>query len=740
MNVRSFLLSTFVICLLSSSLSAQRSLVESRLDHESLRATSIVMNEHELVRWPETRMNTGVQGMMTVDATAMVSLERAAHAVVHGFPVDASTAATVTLTRVRPVADGRTIVVLGSDRGDRRIALPSVVCFRGAIDGEPRSRVFLALIRDEMVGFVEHGDGVRWIIGPANAAATRDVETDTAADDASMLRPHTIVSEATFPHELRDLISNCAAERTPGYHYGLKAPAGAASSDSALLELRVAVEADNEYYRRTGGTPERAVGYTIALFSMVSSIFEDEVGVTIHLPWIKVWATQDPYQVAGNGYALWGKVPAYWKQNYDTVERDIAHVMTASDWGGGGIGFRGEGIDGGSPAICSREYGYSMTSPRGVLNYPTFAFTYDVYIVAHELGHNFGARHTHDCWWGPALDTCLTKDDSTFGMGDACYSRPIVPLPSSGSIMSYCMGINQKSNGGTFEAWKVDLDFTPRVAAVMRREIDMVACRHTPPQPEVILTSPRGRMRLRGDTTIDITWRSIGISQLDLEYSLDSGATWRAIADAVPVQPETYRWHVPLMCSRSVLVRISDRTDSTLADTSLIAFDVESVAPKPTITQTGDTLIASLAERYQWTRDDGEIPGATERTHVARRSGDYVVRVETDLRCSAVSDAVHVSVAGVGDVEDRGAALELSVSSMPDGSCGIRVRAPRTQRATITLVDGLGRVLRTVHEGVIGTAPLDVLTPADGLPTGVYYVVLRSGCSVVVRKWLFAGK
>ena len=91
-------------------------------------------------------------------------------------------------------------------------------------------------------------------------------------------------------------------------------------------------------------------------------------------------------------------------------------------------------------------FAFSRTLNTNIAPIPTYSW--DVNVFSHEMGHNFGSRHTHNCIWNgnsTQIDDCGNVHGS--GTPGSCYDsqNPIIPS-GGGTIMSYChndnVGIN----------------------------------------------------------------------------------------------------------------------------------------------------------------------------------------------------------------------------------------------------------------------------------------------------------
>ncbi|HET6402388.1 MAG TPA: M12 family metallo-peptidase [Candidatus Kapabacteria bacterium] len=583
-----------------------------------------------------------------VDGAALAkALAVGGHIQITEFPGGAGDLVTLDLKSAHSPIDSTTQFWIGSSEGARRYTPPAFSAFRGKVLGEPDSRVFLTTFAGKLLVTITRESGVTYDFGPAK---------NSEVPGAHILIPENSLFAYGQFHALNCIAGDIpqpnapepAAELLKKYRSNGSGALGTLSH-SQLLQVDIAVEADSAFYYAAGNDTNLVLGYIASLFAMSSSIYEDEVNITWHLTWVKLWPKDDPYNVKGNAYGLIDTVPKYWRAHYANVPRDLAHVLTSVSNGGGGYGYY---------SICDTNWSYSMSSPQTGHQYPTFAFTYDAYIIAHEVGHNFSLVHTEECYWDPPLDTCFTKDDTIWGLqlGDACDKLPIHPKPNPGSIMSYCANANYAIHHDSIQYFQLRMTFTPKVDSVLRLHAEQSACIQPPVDKTLILLSPRGSETYPGDTTITIQWTYANLDSVTLEYSPD-GSSWNTIAQGLPASTGSHQWIVPNIASSNMLVRAIDAADPALADTSLLFF----------------TVTPSSAVTAPESEDGFQLSPNPARDYLTLTGGTVGERIAYSI----------VNIEGVnilsGTAVTAAPVLRIDLPSMADGTYYLRLTSPITR-------------------------------------------------------------
>ena len=90
----------------------------------------------------------------------------------------------------------------------------------------------------------------------------------------------------------------------------------------------------------------------------------------------------------------------------------------------------------------------------------------------------------------------------------------------------------------------------------------------------VALTSPVGGESVLPGTTIRITWNSLGVDSVRLEYTTNAGGTWSVIQSLVVGTPKQFDWTIPNTPSRTCMVRVAAANDPGVSDTSRVPFEI----------------------------------------------------------------------------------------------------------------------------------------------------------------------
>lgn len=259
------------------------------------------------------------------------------------------------------------------------------------------------------------------------------------------------------------------------------------NTNVACRAVEVYVEADNSIFTAQSSDIPTTTNFVNALFAQVAVLYSNE-NLAIQISELKIWNTADPYVSTTNTSTM---LNAFGTQVGNTFNGDIAHLVSARSVGGGRAGL---------DVLCNKGKGVSGNITGSVTNVPTYSW--NVMVVSHEIGHNFGSPHTQSCSWpGGPIDNCVAVESGPCSPG---------PAPTNGgTIMSYChttgYGINFVNGFGILPG-----------NLIRQRTQECFGSALAPTNLTVIETS---------SSTAFLAWNHIG-GIFTVRYRLSSSSTW----------------------------------------------------------------------------------------------------------------------------------------------------------------------------------------------------------------------
>ena len=391
----------------------------------------------------------------------LADLEGKNEVVMHAFPLPDGGAVDLRLTRVAsPWAEDAVVAVNGEPVAGGPEALIGEISFwRGQVVDVDGSRAFLS--------FSEHGSR-GWVrLSPeqddiVHVVTERGVESTPAPGEDPVVGPPVchVVDETTLVASTGAVPEACSGalvvpgapdptlplpgEEGPGED---GVPATESLNVITVADARLVIETDYQYWQQFGSTPA-ATTYATQMIAAISDRYETDVQASLSIAYLGIhdnaadgWTTPDGPGDTGD---MLDEFRTAWAGAWPAAG-DLAHFISGANLGGG-IAY----VD----VLCNQTFGFGVSANiNGNINWGTFtgaagALNWDFVVVAHELGHNFGASHTHS--YCPPLDQCFSNCNS----GTSC---------TQGTIMSYCHTCGGMS--------AIDLEFHPYIASRIRSRI-----------------------------------------------------------------------------------------------------------------------------------------------------------------------------------------------------------------------------------------------------------------------------
>lgn len=459
--------------------------------------------------------------------------------------------------------------------------------YHGIVEGAPGSIAAISVFGDKIMGVIETSEEGNMILGPLG----EDISEE-----------YILYSVTDFTEELPFQCGTASL----GDVTKSKRPAhiGPESGNAINNCVRAYLECEYDMYVEKGSV-QNTVDHMTGLFNVVALLYSND-NMSTNISEIFVWDTPDSYATNSTSAAL-----NSFRDFRTTYNGDVAHLVSRGAPTGGGVAW----VD----ALCT-SYAYAYSYIYSNYNqYPTYSWS--VNVIAHEMGHNLGAWHTHDCEW----TVNGTPNQAIDGCGEAAGypgrgNCPTGPLPNAGTIMSYCHLV-----GG------IGIDFTegfhPIVAGVLQAEINAANCLATCTNCNMTVNASGTNVNCNGGNNGSATANPSGGTS-PYTYNWSNGATTQTINGLV---------------AGSYTVTVTDADNCTNSENVTIsqpaAISLTSVVTNETLPGAANGAIDLTASggtpsySYAWSN------GASTEDITGLTAGTYTVTVTDANNCSEVHSA-----------------------------------------------------------------------------------------------------
>lgn len=333
------------------------------------------------------------------------------------IPLPGNKSINVLLTQHKIHSDDFELTIT-DETGKHRIAMNEGHYYYGVIENGTRTMAAISIFENEISGIITDERG-NWNLGQHKIRTA----------DYVFFNDHTFQLPIQF---------SCSTEDVP--ESGNKNGGGSNSTFGTQFQgncAKVFFDCSNSFYQTAGSNSTNVTNHTNAIFNVMNTIYGND-SITISIGSIHIWVTIDPFNYASNGDAL-NSFRNWWNANGGRPG-DIAALLSTQAGLGGGVAWVN--------SICvsnTFSYSFNRIDYGSIGGFPTYSW--DVNLVAHECGHNFGSNHTHWCGWvGGPIDNCNSCWNPVIPNDGGPCTNGSPPPSNGGTIMSYCHGCPQGVN------------------------------------------------------------------------------------------------------------------------------------------------------------------------------------------------------------------------------------------------------------------------------------------------------
>lgn len=323
------------------------------------------------------------------------------------------------------------LALAGNDRvlqklsATQKVSLESYRLLRGSVAGSPGSWVRLTETPEGVEGAIWDGQELYAVTRYENIA-------DLLTTPLNATPGQTVVYRLSDTHDAlpADFCSLDAAAGTDkvsalDQYKSMVAEMqiGGVITPSITRQLDISLIADSAFQQADGSDPRAAM---LARLNIVEGIFSEQVGLLILASDVRLIAPDSDPFTSTKPTTLLEQLSSYRTANSAVRSRGLAHLMTGKDLDGttAGIAY--------VRTVCEKERGVSLSQR-------SYGTTISALVMAHELGHNFGASHDSEpgtpCASTPA-GFIMASSVTGYGTFSQCSIDTMKPVLAAASCVT----------------------------------------------------------------------------------------------------------------------------------------------------------------------------------------------------------------------------------------------------------------------------------------------------------------